>query len=454
MGALEVHVVVVSVNYKTADVAMREKLAFNDQEIENALVTLSNKKSILECVILSTCNRTEVYAVVDQIHTGRYYIQSFLADWFNQSLDTIKTHTNVLTENDAIEHLFRVTSGLDSMVLGETQILGQMKDAFQTAQTEVTTGTMFNRLFKQAVTLAKRAHSETDIASNAVSVSYAAVELSKKVLGRLDNKKALIIGAGEMAELAVANLNGSGVTDITVLNRTVAKAEALAMQYKGVAKSINELQCSLMEADIVISSTSAEQYVLTKDMMRDVERFRRHKPLVLIDIAVPRDIDPEVNDLELMFNYDVDDLNGLVDANLAEREKAAREIELLIAKEIDKHEEWVNMLGVVPVITALRDKASHIQQDTMTSIERKLPDMTVRERKVISKHMKSIVNQLLKDPITQAKELSTDKKSDEKLELFQEIFNITNEVERINENKTETKKESKQVQLTPNTVES
>ncbi|WP_353462227.1 glutamyl-tRNA reductase [Mammaliicoccus sciuri] len=444
------HVVVVSVNYKTADVAMREKLAFNDQEIENALVTLNNQKSILECVILSTCNRTEVYAVVDQIHTGKYYIQSFLADWFDQSLDTIKQYTNVLTENDAVEHLFRVTSGLDSMVLGETQILGQMKDAFQIAQTEVTTGTMFNRLFKQAITLAKRAHHETDIASNAVSVSYAAVELSKKVLGKLDNKKALIIGAGEMAELAVANLNGSGVNDITVLNRTVAKAESLAMQYKGVAKSINELQCSLMEADIVISSTSAEHYVLTKDMMRDVERFRRNKPLVLIDIAVPRDIDPGVNDLDSMFNYDVDDLNGLVDANLAEREQAAREIELLIAKEIDKHDEWVNMLGVVPIITALRDKASHIQHDTMMSVERKLPDMTDRERKVISKHMKSIVNQLLKDPITQAKELSTDKKSKEKLELFQEIFNISSEVERINE----TKKELKQDQLSPKTVES
>lgn len=449
MGALEVHVVVVSVNYKTADVAMREKLSFNDQEIENALVTLSNKKSILECVILSTCNRTEVYAVVDQIHTGKYYIQSFLADWFDQSLDTIKSYTNVLTENEAVEHLFRVSSGLDSMVLGETQILGQMKDAFQIAQTEVTTGTMFNRLFKQAITLAKRGHHETDIASNAVSVSYAAVELSKKVLGKLDNKKALIIGAGEMAELAVANLNGSGVNDITVLNRTVAKAEALAMQYKGVAKSMNELQCSLMEADIVISSTSSEHYVLTKDMMKDVERFRKNKPLVLIDIAVPRDIDPEVNDLELMFNYDVDDLNGLVDANLAEREQAAREIELLIAKEIDKHEEWVNMLGVVPIITALRGKASHIQEETMVSVERKLPDMTERERKVISKHMKSIVNQLLKDPITQAKELSTDKKSAEKLELFQEIFNITNEVDRLND----TKKEIKRSQLSPNTVE-
>ncbi|GGI40285.1 glutamyl-tRNA reductase [Mammaliicoccus stepanovicii] len=443
------HVVVVSVNYKTADVAMREKLAFKDNEIENALVTLSNKKSILECVILSTCNRTEVYAVVDQLHTGKYYIQSFLADWFEQSLDTIKEYTNVLNENDAIEHLFKVTSGLDSMVLGETQILGQMKDAFQIAQEEVTTGTMFNRLFKQAITLAKRAHHETDIASNAVSVSYAAVELSKKVLGRLDNKKALIIGAGEMAELAVANLNGSGVTDITVINRTAAKAESLAMQYSGVAKSINELQCSLMEADIVISSTSADQYILTKEMMNDVERFRRNKPLVLIDIAVPRDIDPAVNELELMYNYDVDDLNGLVDANLGEREKAAREIELLIAKEIDKHEEWVNMLGVVPVISALRDKASHIQQDTMVSIERKLPDMTDRERKVISKHMKSIVNQLLKDPITQAKELSTDKKSKEKLELFQEIFNITEEVERFNE----TKKEKNKVQLQASTIE-
>lgn len=449
MGAFNVHVVVVSMNYKTADVAMREKLAFNDNEVKDALVALSNEKSILENIILSTCNRTEIYAVVDQTHTGKYYIQSFLAEWFDQSLDVIKQHTNVYIEHEAIEHLFKVTAGLDSMVLGETQILGQIKDAFQIAQTEATTGTIFNKLFKQAITAAKRAHHETDIASNAVSVSYAAVELSKKVLGKLDNKKALIIGAGEMAELAVENLNGSGVRNITVINRTVAKAEALAMQYKGQAKSINELQCALMEADIVISSTSANQYILTKDMMKDVEKFRRNKPLVLIDIAVPRDIDPAVNDLELMFNYDVDDLNGLVDANLAERKKAAEQIELMINQEMDKYDEWVNMLGVVPVITALRGKGSYVQQETMKSIERKLPDMTDRERKVISKHMKSIVNQLLKDPITQAKELSTDKKSKEKLELFQEIFSITDDVKTLKEEKNN----NKNIQLKPNTVE-
>ncbi len=434
------HIVVVSVNHKTADVSLREKLAFSESSIQQALSALINQKSILEGVILSTCNRTEIYAVTDQVHTGRYYVKSFMSEWFDVDIETIKSVTDVKVGNEAIHHLFKVITGLDSIVLGETQILGQIRDSFLLAQSEGTTGTVFNKLFKDAITLAKRAHAETDISSKAVSVSYAAVELSKKILGKLENKKILIVGAGEMAELALQNLVGSGATDITVINRTAEKAKSLADQYGGRQVSLQELQCALIESDIVISSTSSQEFIITKPMMQDIMKLRKNKSLVLIDIAVPRDIDPKVNDIDLIFNYDVDDLKGLVDANLAERERAAQVIYTMIDKQVMSFIDWINMLGVVPVITALREKALRIQETTMESIDRKMPDLSERDRKVISKHMKSIINQILKDPISQAKEVSGSENRAAELQFFQEIFNITNEVESIKNNEPEVRR--------------
>ncbi|RAI81845.1 glutamyl-tRNA reductase [Macrococcoides caseolyticum subsp. hominis] len=434
------HIVVVSVNHKTADVSLREKLTFSESSIQQALSALINQKSILEGVILSTCNRTEIYAVTDQVHTGRYYVKSFMSEWFDVDIETIKSVTDVKVGNEAIYHLFKVITGLDSIVLGETQILGQIRDSFLLAQSEGTTGTVFNKLFKDAITLAKRAHAETDISSKAVSVSYAAVELSKKILGKLENKKILIVGAGEMAELALQNLVGSGATDITVINRTAEKAKSLADQYGGRQVSLQELQCALIESDIVISSTSSQEFIITKPMMQDIMKLRKNRSLVLIDIAVPRDIDPEVNDIDLIFNYDVDDLKGLVDANLAERERAAQVIYTMIDKQVISFVDWINMLGVVPVITALREKALRIQETTMESIDRKMPDLSERDRKVISKHMKSIINQILKDPILQAKEVSGSENRAEELQFFQEIFNITNEVESIKNNEPEVRR--------------
>ncbi|WP_436859816.1 glutamyl-tRNA reductase [Staphylococcus caeli] len=418
------HLIAVSINHRTADVALREKVAFKDDAIRSANVGLYETKSILENVILSTCNRTEVYAVVDQIHTGRYYIQRFLARSFELDVEEIKEMTEVNVGDEAVQHLLQVTSGLDSVVLGETQILGQIRNAFFIAQEVETTGAIFNHLFKQAITFAKKAHNETDIADNAVSVSYAAVELSKKIFGKISNKQALIIGAGDMSELSLLNLIGSGVTDITIVNRTLSKAQNLAMKHQVKFESMESLPRLLAEVDIVISSTSSEHYIITNDMLRTQASERKNDSLVMIDIAVPRDIEPNIDAIQDVFSYDVDDLKGLVDANLRERQLAAEQILQNIPAEIEAHNEWVNMLGVVPVIRALREKAMAIQEDTMDSIDRKLPELTERERKVISKHTKSIINQMLKDPIKQAKELSSDRRSNEKLELFQNIFDI------------------------------
>ncbi|MEK4130683.1 glutamyl-tRNA reductase [Solibacillus sp. FSL W8-0474] len=423
------HTLVVGLNYKTAPVEIREKLSFIESDLSNAMEALQKQKSILENVIISTCNRTEIYAVVDQLHTGRYYIKQFLANWFNIPMEQFEDHLFIYEEDESLNHLFRVTAGIDSMVLGETQILGQVKKSFLQGQEIGTTGTVYNQLFKQAVTFAKRAHSDTAIGENAVSVSYAAVELAKKIFGSLQNKHVAILGAGKMGELAIQNLYGNGVGKVTVINRTFEKAQNLASKFDGKAKAMNELQCTLLEADILISSTGATDYVIDYDLMKDVAKFRKGDPLFMVDIAVPRDLDPRIGDVPNIFLYDIDDLQGIVQANLAERERAANEIMTMIHNEIIQFKDWFNTLGVVPVISALRKKASSIQEETMMSIENKMPNLTERERKIINKHTKSIINQLLKTPILQAKELANDKDAEAQLALFQQIFGIEDEVQ-------------------------
>lgn len=423
------HTIVVGLNYKSAPVEIREKLSFVESELPQAMEALQKQKSILENVIVSTCNRTEIYAVVDQLHTGRHFVKQFLANWFNLPVETFSSYLTIREEDEALEHLFKVTAGIDSMVLGETQILGQVKKSFLNGQEIGTTGTVYNQLFKQAVTFAKRAHSETAIGENAVSVSYAAVELAKKIFGSLQRKHVAILGAGKMGELAIENLYGNGVGKVTVINRTFEKAESLAAKFQGEAKSMRELQCSLLEADILITSTGATDFVIDYELMQLVERLRKGKPLFMVDIAVPRDIDPRVGDLPNVFLYDIDDLQGIVEANLAERERAAAEITLMIDKEVVQFKDWFATLGVVPVISALRKKANQIQQETMISIENKMPELTDRERKILSKHTKSIINQLLKEPILQAKEMANSPKANEQLRLFQQIFGIEDAVE-------------------------
>lgn len=423
------HVLKVGLNYKTAPVEIREKLTFDPSTVREAHIKLREQKSVLEDVIISTCNRTEIYAVVEQIHTGRYYIMAFLANWFNCEIDEIAPYLSIDENDEAIEHLFRVTCGLDSMVLGETQILGQVRDNFLLSQEEKTTGTIFNELFKQAITLAKKAHNETEIGENAVSVSYAAVELAKKIFGSLENKHVVIVGAGKMGELAAKNLHGSGAVNITVINRTFEKAIELAHRFNGKARSIDELSQALVDADILISSTGSKDFVITKQMMAKVEKQRKGRPLFMVDIAVPRDLDPLLDELESVFLYDIDDLQGVVDANLAEREKAAETIGKMIELQMAEFQAWLGTLGVVPIISALRKRALAIQAETMESIERKMPNLTEREKRLLNKHTKSIINQLIREPINSAKELAAEPNAEESLKLFMKIFNIEEEVQ-------------------------
>jgi len=422
-------ILTVGLNYKTAPVEIRERLAFNESELQDAMKALQNKKSVLENIVISTCNRTEIYAVVDQIHTGRYYIKEFLSQWFNMPTEDFSPYLFIYEGDRAVNHLFQVTCGLNSMILGETQILGQVRSSYTLAQNDEVIGTVFNQLFKQAITLAKKAHAETEINTNAVSVSYAAVELAKKIFGTLNDKNVLVIGAGKMGELAIQNLYSAGAKKVSVINRTHEKAVVLAKKFDGKAKELRELQCALLDADIVISSTGSKEYVITKELMIYVNQLRKGRPIFMVDIAVPRDLDPAIDEIESAFLYDIDDLEGIVEANLQERKIAAEAILMMIEVEIEAFNQWMNVLGVVPVISALREKALAIQSETMDSLERKLPHLSDRERKIISKHTKSIINQMLKDPILYAKELAGVKQKDRALDSFVKTFNIEDLVE-------------------------
>lgn len=442
------HIITVGINHKTAPVELREQLAFSADELEKALTRLRHTKSILECVVLSTCNRVELYVVCDQLHTGRYYSKAFLASWFGIPMESFSDHLYIKENTEAIRHLFTVVCGLDSMMIGETQILGQVRTAFLTAQETGTTGTVFNELFKRAVTLGKRMQSETEIGQNAVSVSYAAVELGKKLFDSLVDKTILLIGAGKTAELTAKHFQAAGATRFLVLNRTLANAEEVALRFGGEARPLDQLKTSLREADIVVSSTGAPGTVVTRKVVEDA-LSRRMSPVFFIDIAVPRDIDPDVHNLDNAYLYDMDDLQAIVAANLELREQEAEKVRDAIVDGVISFREWMQALGVIPLITALREKALHIQAETMDSIERKLPNLTERERRVLSKHTKSIVNQLLRDPITRVKELAAGGEREEALAMFTALFALEEQVKKQEEMAAEKKKAARSSQQRP-----
>ncbi|CAM3083319.1 glutamyl-tRNA reductase [Paenibacillus sediminis] len=427
------HIVVVGLNYRTAPVEVRERFTIEEDELPRALSELKQTKSVLEGVIVATCNRTEIYVVVDRLHMCGHYIRSFMENWFGIPREEFTRHLYIYEDEQAVRHLFRVTCGLDSMVIGETQILGQVRSSFLLSQDEHGTGTWFNTLFKQAVTLGKRAHSETSIGESAVSVSYAAVELGKRIFGTFTDKKVLILGAGKMSELTVKHLYANGAEEVIVANRTLSRAEELARKFDGTSCTIEEGIARLHEVDIVISSTGAKQYVLTSEMVATSMKKRQSRPLFMIDIAVPRDIDPSIGQLQNVFLYDIDDLEGIVETNLEMRRSEAAKIETMIAEEIDVYNKWIRTLGVRPVIRALQDKASEIHEETLESLFNKLPELNERQRKVIQRLTKSIVNQMMHDPINRIKEMAGEKQGREALELFTHIFALEDQLKGMKE---------------------
>ncbi|SDW25207.1 glutamyl-tRNA reductase [Marininema mesophilum] len=430
------HIIVTGFNHKTAPVELREQMTFTESELGPALHRLRHMKSILECVMISTCNRLELYVVSDQPHTGSYYSKSFLAKEFGIPMGDFVDHLYVKRDEQAIRQLFTVTCGLDSMVLGETQILGQVKNDFRVAHEEGVTGTFLNQLFKQAVTLGKKVQSETEIGQNAVSVSYAAVQLGRKMFSTFTGKTVLLLGAGETGELTAKHLFEAGAKQVIVLNRTLEKAREVAHRFNGEARPLSRLVESIREADIVVSSTGAPTAVIDKDVVQSAVA-KRIQPLYLIDIAVPRDIDPAIHDLDNVYLFDIDDLNGIVETNIYLREQESDKVGVMIEEQMLRFNEWLQTLGVVPVITALREKALDIHEETMLRIERKLPDLTEREKRILRKHTKSIVNQLLRDPLSRIKELSATSEREQALDMFVQIFALEEKLAKEKESQEE-----------------
>ncbi|MDY0341852.1 MAG: glutamyl-tRNA reductase, partial [Coriobacteriia bacterium] len=355
------HLVLIGLSHKTAPVAIREKLTFPADVQPHALSTLTSAPLISEAVILSTCNRTEVYAVASDSDKGIESVVDFFATYHGLDRHELARYLYVVTAEAVVRHLFRVVASLDSMVVGEAQILGQAKTAYDHALSAGSTGKALNKLFRQSFEVGKRVRTETAIGESAVSISYAAVELAKKVFDSLDGRTVLVLGAGEMSELTLKHLVANGVSRVLVANRTFARAEEIAGRFNGTAVPYESFYDSIRDTDIVISSTAATEYVITKQVLAPAAR-NRPRPLFLIDIAVPRDIDPETNDLPNVFLYDIDNLSGVVEANLEERMAEARRAETIIDEEIAAFYSWVDSMEVVPTVTAIRAKAEVIRQ--------------------------------------------------------------------------------------------
>ncbi|MGD1076003.1 MAG: glutamyl-tRNA reductase [Thermodesulfovibrionales bacterium] len=402
-------IIVIGLNHKTAPVDVREKLAFAGSKLEEGLLKIRELPGIDEIVVLSTCNRVELYADVRDVERSFETIRTFLSEFHSIDEDALKKSLYLHNGFDAVRHIFRVASSLDSMVVGEPQILGQLKDAFDFALQRKTTGILLNRLMKKAISVAKRVRTETKIAENAVSISFAAVELARKIFTDLQEKSFMLLGAGEMAELAARHMVNCGVKDVAVVNRTHERGCELAAEFNGRAVKFEDFLNEMVHIDILICSTGAPTYVLHKEEMQRVMKDRRQRSVFIIDISVPRNIDPAINNLDNVYLYDVDDLQGTVDANILERQKEAEKAGTIIEDEIEAFQKWMSSLDSVPTVVALRNKAEAIKKEEMERLMNRFPELGERERKAIEYMASAITNKLIHPPTVALREDAEDK---------------------------------------------
>jgi len=392
--------VVVGLSHRTAPVEIRERLAVAPNRLEDELRDLASAAKLEEALLISTCNRVEVYATSDDPSRAIQRARDTLRAKLPQSApeDALYTERGVAV----VRHAFRVASSLDSLVVGEPQILGQVKNAFDAAQNAGTAGTLLGRCFNQAFSTAKRIRNETGIAEGTVSVSSIACELAKKIFGHLDGRRTLLLGAGEMGEAAARSLRQTG-THLHVINRSEEKATALASTCGGRAVGYERLPAELVEADVVIASTASAKFILTPELMRGVVKSRRHRPLFIIDIAVPRDVDPRVGSMDNVFVYDVDDLQQVAEENLAVRTREAAEAERIIDEEVESFLAWRRSLELAPTIVALRKYFAKVADDELARSLSRIEGLKDADRATLEAMSRSMVNKLLHQPLTQLK---------------------------------------------------
>jgi len=392
---------ITGVSHKTAPVEVRECLAFRPEELQAALSDLRSREGVGEAVILSTCNRVEITVTTDDAVEPQTIVDSFLCDRKSLSPATVGPHVYRHEGRAAIHHLFRVAASLDSMVIGEPQILGQLKAAYATAKECGAVCGWLDGLITRAFSVAKRVRTETEIGQMAVSVSYAAVELARKIFGSLDGKTVMIVGAGKMSELAARHLRRSGASHVFVTNRTHERAIEMAKLFQGTPVEYTRFVSMLPEVDIVIASSGAPNYILRKEEMQRVISARRNKPMFLIDIAVPRNIEPSVNDLDNVFLYDIDDLQEVVNANLRERMKEADHAEALVAEEVDRMMARLKVAEVTPLIVGLQEQLEQIRAGEMEKTRRKFGPFTPEQEQAMDALTRAIVNKIAHGPISE-----------------------------------------------------
>lgn len=416
------YVLLTGLNHRTAPVEIREKFTFTDADLARAYDNLKSKPALEGVVVLATCNRTEVYATAKDIEEGMAVLESFMEEY--SGVSNLKEYTYQPSCYSAISHLFKVASGLDSMILGETQILGQVKEAYLNSISHRASDGVLNSLFQKAIYVGKKVRTDTAIDQHPVSVSYAAVELARNILGNLADKTVMVVGAGEMSELTTRYLMDNGVKSVIVSNRSFQKAVDMAGHFNGRAVRFDQLANELLEADIIISCTAATHYVLREDNCRDILQSRNGKSILMIDIAVPRDIETSLKDIAGVYIYDIDDLKNVVDANFMQRYKASLEAENIIAEEMVKFNEWLATLYVVPVITALKANGEQIKQHELKRALNRLGKMSAREQEVITSMANSIVNQLLHYPVINLKDMAISNQGHLYAEVVKKLFNL------------------------------
>ncbi len=424
-------IVVVGLSHKTAPIEVREKLNFPEATVPEALRKLMGYEGIRESLILSTCNRVEIYASVQDSTAGIETIKQFISDYHSLSRESLDQSLYVYPDAQGVRHTFRVASSLDSMVLGEAQILGQLKDAFDISLKTKTTSTILNKLIKKSISVAKRVRTETKLAEGAVSISSAAVELAKKIFGELEGKIVMLLGAGEMAELAAQHLLGNGVKNIMVANRTFERAEELAQEFKGDAIRFEHFPDALVMVDILICATGAQHYVVKRDMVSKALKERRHKPIFMIDISNPRNIDPEVDKVDNVYLYDIDDLQSKVNVNTEGRAKEAEKAEELIMHEVETYLQWERALDAVPTIVDLREKVEDIRKREVDKTIASLNGITEDHKRAMEAMSQAIVNKLLHAPLVILKQAASGRDNDDNtIAVARRLFNLDKELKR------------------------
>jgi len=417
-------IVIIGLNHKTAPVEIRECLAFSGAETDAALDRLQKFPVIDEVLLLSTCNRVEVLLTTITVPAAIEAVKSFLSEFKKVTPEKFDASLYIHTGDEAVRHIFRVASSLDSMMVGEPQILGQIKAAYHGATRKKTSGVVLNRLMHRTFFVAKRVRSETGIGDHAVSISYAAVELGRKIFGNLEGKKVLLIGASEMAELAVEHLIRNKAGEIVVANRTFERGVALAQQFCGSPIRFEEVPDHLQQVDIIISSTGSPGFIIGPEHIKGIMRGRRNRPLFFIDIAVPRDIDPEINRLPNIYVYDIDDLKGVIEENVEDRNREAIKAQRIIDEAVIRFRQWFESLRVVPTIVALQKKLDTIADAEFNKTMQALNHLTEEDRVVVSRMTQSMIHKILHDPIMWLKHDGNDNDRAVLLDITRKLFKL------------------------------